>query len=142
MQVCQLLRFVVGDNALSFAHNIVPIRSQVRDHLFLPIGPQNLSAVNDLMTAQSKMKTHVVLRKIASSAEHFPKLHQVSRSHSHSRVQRKPITLHSLQLKADPMIFRAALRPKDHRLADEILDNRFHSAVVEQIAYGESSADL
>src|ERR1700761_907938 len=94
------------------------------------------------MTAQSKMKAQVVLRKIAFSAEHFAKLRQVSGRHMHSRVQRKLITLGSFQLKADPVIFRAALRPEDHRLADEILDNRFHSAVVEQITYSEPSAHL
>ena len=61
MQIYQLLRFAVGDDALLLAHYKVPISSQIAQSLLLPIGPQNLGAVNNLMAAQSKMKAQVVL---------------------------------------------------------------------------------
>ena len=88
------------------------------------------------------MQTQIVLRKITSPAHHFAQLHQIPGGHAHACIQRKPIALDSLQLKADPMVLRAALRPQDHRLANKIFDDSFHPSIIEEIAHREPAAHL
>src|SRR5579872_5738679 len=88
------------------------------------------------------MYAQIVLRQIASSANHFPKLYQVAGCGTYPRIQRQAITLGTLQLKTDPVVGRASFGTQDHRLADKVLHYCFHPAVIKKIAYREAAAHL
>ena len=94
------------------------------------------------MLTQPKMDAEVVLRQVAAAADHFARLHQVAGYGSHAGVQSQTIALDPLQLKADPVIPRAALGTQNHRPAYQILHHRFELAIVEEVAHCQSTADL
>src|ERR1039457_1521715 len=88
------------------------------------------------------MNAQVILRKIAASAEHFAKLHQVSRGCSDARIQSQAIAFHALKLKADPMVLRYPLWAQNCRLPLQILNDRFQFAIIKKIADCHSTAYL
>jgi hypothetical protein len=67
-----------GDDSLPFAHYAKAIGSQVREQLLFSIGPQNFRTIHARMISQPEMYAKIVLRRIASSADHFSKLYQVA----------------------------------------------------------------
>ena len=91
---------------MPFAHHIEAVSGQVGQRLLTFPSGHRTSAWSNCRDAQSKVDAQVVLRQITSSADHLAKLHKISRSYPHARVQRKPVALDSLQLKADPMVLR------------------------------------
>jgi hypothetical protein len=56
-----LLGRFTGDNPFSFAHHIEPVGGEIRQRFFLPIGPQNLGAIETLMAAQPEVQAQIVL---------------------------------------------------------------------------------
>src|SRR5579871_260083 len=137
-----MLRRFVGNNAITFAHNVKTIGSQILESLLCAIGPQNLSAVEMLMSAEPKMYPQIVLRKIASTAENFTRLDQISCDCSQTGIQRQTIALYALQLKTDPMIRRTPFRAQNHRLSDQVFYHCLEPAIIEEIADSEPSAYL
>src|ERR1035437_3802064 len=94
------------------------------------------------MLAQPEVDAKVALREVAAAADHFAKLYQGARRCTHACIQSKAIALNALQLKADPVVLRSALRTQNRRLTLQILNDRFELAIVEEIADCHSTAHL
>src|ERR1700686_4436243 len=98
-----LLQFA-GDHSLPFAHHIKPVGSQIGERFLFPIRPQDFSLIEMLMAAQPEVYAQIVLRQVASAAEDFAQLHQVSGCGSYACIQGQTIALYAFQLKTDPMV--------------------------------------
>src|SRR5271170_8449913 len=118
------------------------VGKQIGQRLHPPIRPEDLCLIDPFMFTQPKMDAKVVLRQVAAAADHFAKLHKVPRCRSHPCIQSQAITLDALQLKADPVVPRAALGTQNHWPAYQILNHRFELAIVEEVAHGHSTAHL
>ena len=97
-----------GDHSLPFAHHIKPVGRQIGERFLFPIWPQDFSLIETLVAAQAEVDSQIVLRQVASAAEDFAHLHQVSGCGSYARIQGQTIRLYAFQLKTDPMVLRAS----------------------------------
>ena len=118
------------------------VGGQIGPRFHLSTRPHDFYLVDLFAFTQAEVKTKVILRQVAPTTHYFSKLHHVSRGHLYTRIQRETIALHPLQLKADPVVLRAALRTKDHRFAHEIFNYHFEFAVVEKVAHRHAAAHL
>src|SRR5208282_935071 len=94
------------------------------------------------MTAQAEVQAQITLRQVASTAENFAQLHQVSGRGSYACIQSQTIALYSFQLKTDPMVRRAAFGTQNHGLAHQVFYDGLHLPVVEKIAHRHPATHL
>src|ERR1700745_3043674 len=86
------------------------------------------------------MDAQIALREITPAAANFACLHQVYRRDFYARVDGQAIALCSFKLKTDPVVRRAALRPKNCGLPLQILDDHIRAPAVEKVPHGDSTA--
>src|SRR6266576_519883 len=80
----------VGD-ALTLCYRVNSVGSDVAQHFHASARPANLYRVHDLALAQSKMKSEVVLRQIASATANFVELCHASAADGDTRADRGTI---------------------------------------------------
>src|SRR5580700_7202482 len=130
------------DHARSLPHRVKAVGSEIFQGLLCAIGPENSGCIDPLMVREAAMQAEIALRQVAAAADDFTELRQVAGGNAHAGIESESIAVHAFQLKADPVVERAALRTQDHGLAGKVLHDRLKMTVVEQIADSHAPADL
>src|SRR5947207_7175811 len=113
------LRRMSTDQTNSLAHGVAAISAQVGQDLHFSTRPEHFGFLYLLLFTQTEVEAEVVLRKIASAAEHFRDLDDASGSHTDARIQGKSVALRAFQLEADPVMVRASFGAQNDRAADQ-----------------------
>ena len=89
--------------------------------------------------AKSEVQTRIILREVAAAAVDLIRLCDTSCYHFYSGTNRHAIAFGARQIEADPIAAWYSVVFQDHRSAVEIPDDHVHIAIVEEIAYRQTS---